>query len=131
MADVNGGRVVLSDRVLAFRLEAPAERLDGRERFLPLLRELIEQPAEIWTNWTIDARGRYRLTTVPIMPAKSFAIRKCCRIAPPGGCRRVVAPQRAMLAGTCCAIESLLISRDSLLGSPDGYFVTSTAHRIA
>ena len=42
-------------------MEAPTERLDGHERFLPLLRELIEKPAEIWTNWTVDARGRYEL----------------------------------------------------------------------
>ncbi|MDC8012928.1 PBECR2 nuclease fold domain-containing protein [Tahibacter soli] len=61
LADANGGRVVLSDRVVEHWLDAPAERLGGRERFLPLLRELIEQPAEIWTNWIVNARGRYEL----------------------------------------------------------------------
>lgn len=59
LTDANGGRVILTDRVpLAWR---EAGLLDGREQFLPVLSDLAEDAAEIWTNWVTDTDGRYAL----------------------------------------------------------------------
>lgn len=59
--DAFGDDVLLSERIVEHWLEKPATRLGGREHYIPLLRETIEQPAEIWVNWAVDANGRYAL----------------------------------------------------------------------
>lgn len=61
LRDPFGDDVLLNDRIVEHWLEKPGTRLDGRERYLPLLREAIEEPAEIWVNWAVNASGRYAL----------------------------------------------------------------------
>ncbi|HRF54704.1 MAG TPA: PBECR2 nuclease fold domain-containing protein [Aquimonas sp.] len=41
--------------------ERQPKRLDGRERYLPLLRETIETPFEIWANFAQNELGRIGL----------------------------------------------------------------------
>lgn len=54
-ADPMGGRVNIGqafiDHMLEISPKTGRNRLDGREAFLPFLRELVEDPAEIWTGW--------------------------------------------------------------------------------
>jgi hypothetical protein len=61
LLDPSGARVMLSDAIVEHWLEKPGTRLAGRERYLPLLREVIEDPAEIWVSWAVNGNGRYAL----------------------------------------------------------------------
>lgn len=61
LTDASGGRVVLTDRIVERWLTTPDQRRGGRERYLPLLRQLVERPAEIWTNWVVNEAGEYML----------------------------------------------------------------------
>lgn len=61
LVDAFGDRVLLSDAIVEHWLEKPGSRLAGREAYLPLIREVIEDPAEIWVSWAINANGRYAL----------------------------------------------------------------------
>lgn len=56
LRDPSGAEIHLSDQVIQHWIESP-KRLDGREKYLPLLRETIEQPFEIWANFARNARG--------------------------------------------------------------------------
>lgn len=38
--------------------EKPKNRIDGRERYFPFIREVIESPYEIWINFAQDENGR-------------------------------------------------------------------------
>lgn len=61
LIDAFGARVLLSDAIVEHWLEKPASRINGREAYLPLIREVIEDPAEIWVSWAVNANGRYAL----------------------------------------------------------------------
>ena len=59
--DPLGGRVTVNQSLVDHML-ARSARLDGREAYWPLTRELIEEPAEIWAGFeTHAATGRVRL----------------------------------------------------------------------
>jgi hypothetical protein len=60
LVDPSGAEVLLSDRVVEHWLESPKRR-DGRERYLGLLREVIEQPFEIWVNFAQNGLGKVSL----------------------------------------------------------------------
>lgn len=72
LRDPSGARVLLSDAVIQHWIEKPDTRLAGRERYLPLLREIIEDPFEIWAIWSVNGTGRYALRRYYI---KSFELR--------------------------------------------------------
>lgn len=57
LRDPSGANVHLTRQVVDHWLEAP-KRLDGRERYLPLLKETIESPFEIWANFAQNERGK-------------------------------------------------------------------------
>ena len=57
LRDPSGAEVMLTDQVVNHWLENP-KRLDGRERYLPLLREVIERPFEIWANFARNEAGK-------------------------------------------------------------------------
>lgn len=61
LTDAAGAPLLLSDRIVEHWLEQPGSRLGGRERYLRLIREVIEQPAEIWVNWARNDAGRIGL----------------------------------------------------------------------
>lgn len=62
LVDPASGRVLVGQSLLDHIFQRPVERLDGRERYFPLIPELIENPAEIWLGWTVDpATGRVTL----------------------------------------------------------------------
>jgi phage gp29-like protein len=63
--DPIGARINVTDAVIGHWLE-DAKRMQGREQYLPLLREVIEQPYEIWAGFArneltgkIELRRRY------------------------------------------------------------------------
>ena len=60
LRDPSGAQVQLTARVIEHWLEKP-KRLDGRERYLPLLAETIEQPFEIWANFARNEAGQIGL----------------------------------------------------------------------
>lgn len=60
LRDPSGQEVLLSDQVVDHWLEKPA-RLDGREKYLPLLAETIENPFEIWANFARNEAGQIGL----------------------------------------------------------------------
>lgn len=60
LRDPSGAEVFLTPQVVDHWLEQP-KRLDGRERYLPLLRETIEAPFEIWANFAQNELGRVGL----------------------------------------------------------------------
>lgn len=60
LRDPTGAQIVVSRQVIEHWLEQP-KRLDGRQRFLPLLQETIEAPFEIWANFAVNDRGRVGL----------------------------------------------------------------------
>lgn len=60
LRDPFGSEVFLTPQVVDHWLEQP-KRLDGRERYLPLLRETIETPFEIWANFAQNELGRVGL----------------------------------------------------------------------
>lgn len=57
LRDPSGADVLLTDQVVDHWLEDP-KRLDGRERYLPLLQEVIERPFEIWANFARNEAGK-------------------------------------------------------------------------
>lgn len=61
LTDPAGDVVLLSDRIVEHWLEKPDTRLGGREAYIPLVREVIEDPAEIWVNFAVNGNGRYSL----------------------------------------------------------------------
>jgi SPP1 gp7 family putative phage head morphogenesis protein len=63
--DPAGARINVTDAVVEHWLQ-DTKRLQGREQYLPLLRETIEQPYEIWVGWArneltgkVELRRRY------------------------------------------------------------------------
>ncbi|RPE81838.1 phage minor head protein [Vulcaniibacterium tengchongense] len=78
LQDPSGAEVLLSPRVIEHWLEDP-KRLDGRQKYLPLLRETIEAPFEIWANFARNARGqvglrRYYVKTVRLEGRKALTL---------------------------------------------------------
>ncbi len=60
LRDPSGAEVLLNQGVVTHWLEDP-QRLDGRQRYLPLLRDVVEQPFEIWANFAQNGLGRVGL----------------------------------------------------------------------
>lgn len=63
--DPIGARINVTDALISHWIEDP-KRVNGREQYLPLLRELVEQPAEVWIGFArneltgrIELRRRY------------------------------------------------------------------------
>lgn len=86
LVDPAGGQVVASQRVLEHWLAAP-KRLDGRERYLPLLRETIESPFEIWANFAVNGRGKVGIRRYYVKTVRAEGNRALTLIAEvsPGG----------------------------------------------
>lgn len=84
--DPSGAEIVLSRAVLEHWLESP-KRLDGREKYLPLLREVIESPFEVWVSWAKNGRGRVGLRRYYVKVIKDKGNRALTAIAQvePGG----------------------------------------------
>lgn len=59
LRDPRGDELLASDRVVEHMLAATAA--PEAMQLLPLLREVVEQPVEIWANWAIDGNGRILL----------------------------------------------------------------------
>lgn len=60
-ADPTGGRVNITQAIVDHMLEKPG-RLDGREAFFPFIREVVEDPAEIWVGFAQSSQsGRVAL----------------------------------------------------------------------
>jgi hypothetical protein len=57
LRDPAGAEVIVSRQVIEHWLGQP-KRLDGRETYLPLLRETIESPFEIWASFAQNGLGR-------------------------------------------------------------------------
>jgi len=57
LRDPAGAEIVVSRQVIEHWLAQP-KRLDGREKYLPLLRETIESPFEIWASFARNGLGR-------------------------------------------------------------------------
>lgn len=58
LSDPLGSPVAITQAVVDHMLESP-KRLDGRDRYFPLIRELVEQPQEVWIGFARDeATGR-------------------------------------------------------------------------
>ena len=61
LKDPTGARVQLTQAIVDHMM-SDASRQDGRERYFPLFREVIEKPAEIWIGWArSDKSGRVAL----------------------------------------------------------------------
>ncbi|MGH8087103.1 MAG: PBECR2 nuclease fold domain-containing protein, partial [Stenotrophomonas sp.] len=60
LRDPSGDQVLLTDQVIEHWLEKPS-RLDGREKYLPLLAETIQAPFEIWANFAQNDAGQVGL----------------------------------------------------------------------
>ncbi|WP_282258515.1 PBECR2 nuclease fold domain-containing protein [Stenotrophomonas sp. PS02301] len=60
LRDPSGDEVLLTDQVIEHWLEKPS-RLDGREKYLPLLAETIQNPFEIWANFAQNDAGQIGL----------------------------------------------------------------------
>lgn len=60
LADPSGAQVLLDQGVVDHWLEDP-KRLDGRQRYLPLLRDVVEHPFEIWANFARNLLGQISL----------------------------------------------------------------------
>jgi len=59
--DPAGGRVLVGEAIADHIVES-AKRLDGRERFFPLIPEILEDPFEIWVTFAVNEQsGRYSL----------------------------------------------------------------------
>lgn len=71
-ADPTGARVNLNDALIRHWLEAPAQRLQGRQVYLPLLPHVIERPQEIWLGFMQAKDGKVELVRRYIA-AYSFA----------------------------------------------------------
>jgi hypothetical protein len=57
--DPAGGKVMVTQAITDHIIEKPATRWDGREAYFPFIRELIEDPSEIWINFAqSDVSGR-------------------------------------------------------------------------
>jgi SPP1 gp7 family putative phage head morphogenesis protein len=54
--DPLGGRIELGQAIVTHLIEVP-KRINGRERYMPLFQELIEEPAEIWMGFASDPAG--------------------------------------------------------------------------
>lgn len=54
-SDPSGGRVLVNHKVVEHILES-GTRLDGRERYFPLIRETIEDPFEVWAGFAENER---------------------------------------------------------------------------
>ncbi|WP_295937018.1 PBECR2 nuclease fold domain-containing protein [uncultured Xanthomonas sp.] len=89
LRDPSGAEVMLTDQVVEHWLEKPA-RLDGREKYLPLLAETIENPYEIWANWARNDAGqvslrRYYVKRVEIEDeGKRYALTTIAEVLPGG-----------------------------------------------
>lgn len=89
LRDPFGQDVLLTHQVIDHWLEKPS-RLDGRERFLPLLKETIEQPFEIWANFAQNERGkvglrRYYVKRVQVIEdGKAAALTLIAEVLPGG-----------------------------------------------
>lgn len=80
LRDPAGDQVLLTDRVLEHWLEKPS-RLDGREKYLPLLAETIQDPFEIWANFARNDLGqiglrRYYVKRVDVTEGEGDARKK-------------------------------------------------------
>lgn len=53
ITDPTGARVRLTQAIVDHLIEHP-DRFDGRERYFPILRDLVEDPAEIWVGFAIN-----------------------------------------------------------------------------
>ena len=51
IADPTGERVMVTLAIVDHILEKPDTRWDGREAFFPFIRELVEEPFEVWANF--------------------------------------------------------------------------------
>ena len=60
LTDPSGAEVFLTDQVIEHWLEKPS-RLDGREKYLPLLAETIQSPFEVWANFARNEAGQLGL----------------------------------------------------------------------
>ncbi|MBA0297269.1 hypothetical protein D7Y24_02350 [Stenotrophomonas maltophilia] len=60
LTDPSGAEVLLTDQVIEHWLEKPS-RLDGREKYLPLLAETIQSPFEVWANFARNEAGQLGL----------------------------------------------------------------------
>lgn len=57
--DPTGGRVMVTQAITAHIAQRPDTRWDGREAYFPFIRELIEDPFEIWVSFAqSEASGR-------------------------------------------------------------------------
>ena len=89
LRDPSGTEVMLTDQVVEHWLEKPA-RLDGREKYLPLLAEVIEQPFEIWANFAHNEAGklglrRYYVKRVEVEEeGKRYALTMIAEVLPGG-----------------------------------------------
>ncbi|WP_162407344.1 PBECR2 nuclease fold domain-containing protein [Pseudoxanthomonas jiangsuensis] len=89
LRDPSGAQVQLTDQVIEHWLEKPG-RLDGRERYLPLLAETIEKPFEIWANFARNEAGqlglrRYYVKRVEVVEDdKRLALTMIAEVLPGG-----------------------------------------------
>lgn len=79
LRDPSGAEIILSERIIEHWLDKPGTRLAGREQYIPLVREVIEDPAEIWINWAVNGSGRiglrrYYLKTVTLPGGKTLTL---------------------------------------------------------
>lgn len=56
--DPTGGAVNITEALIDHWLEDPALRLAGRQRYLPLMPYVIEQPVEVWLSFVRFPNGR-------------------------------------------------------------------------
>lgn len=54
--DPTGGRVNITQAIVDHMLEK-ASRMDGREAFFPFIREVVEDPAEIWVGFAQSSQS--------------------------------------------------------------------------
>nr|WP_240196489.1 PBECR2 nuclease fold domain-containing protein [Stenotrophomonas lactitubi] len=93
LRDPAGDPVLLTDQVIEHWLEKPS-RLDGREKYLPLLAETIQAPFEIWANFAQNDAGkvglrRYYVKRVEVTEgegaaAKRYALTVIAEVLPGG-----------------------------------------------
>ncbi len=55
MTDPAGGNVMVTQAIVDHIVEKPDTRWDGRDAYFPLIRELIEEPYEIWVSFAKSA----------------------------------------------------------------------------
>lgn len=56
------GQMILVDRAVADHLVESTKRIDGRERYFPFIREVIEDPFEVWASFAVnDLTGKVGL----------------------------------------------------------------------